>query len=282
MFSKYTITIALVGSASAITREPLLTWKSTRAKTHPMDYPVPSFGQDTEINSNFNSLNIAEKLQKKNWVVTAEDLKKAPSNDYTVPNFGQDNEIAYSLNHTAAAEKTLNHKWVLPTKQQIPTPHPVNYPVANFGQDRDIQANFGSLTTAEKMHKRKWVVNATELKDKNVPAWKEYSVPDFGIDHDIKNTQANYQATEKSLNNKKWNPEGFLNVQLESDPLRTWLPRKAATHPMDYPVANHGEDHDIVSTQRNMENAEKTLEHTWVPKKDKDDKWIVPKVEAVF
>jgi hypothetical protein len=81
-----------------------------------MDYPVPSFGQDTEINSNFNSLNIAEKLQKKNWVVTAEDLKKAPSNDYTVPNFGQDNEIAYSLNHTAAAEKTLNHKWVLPTK----------------------------------------------------------------------------------------------------------------------------------------------------------------------
>jgi hypothetical protein len=38
------MTFALVGTVSAITREPLLTWKATDKKTNKLDYFVPNFG----------------------------------------------------------------------------------------------------------------------------------------------------------------------------------------------------------------------------------------------
>ena len=51
MFSK----ILLLASVQAITleREPLLSWveaqKGKKPKSHPVDYPVPNFGMDTDI-----------------------------------------------------------------------------------------------------------------------------------------------------------------------------------------------------------------------------------------
>jgi len=53
MFSKYSITFALFHagqvSASLTQREPLLTWAPTNAKSHPVDYDVPSFGADPDM-----------------------------------------------------------------------------------------------------------------------------------------------------------------------------------------------------------------------------------------
>ena len=40
-------------------REPLLTWKAKVPASHPVDYPVPSFGADPEIEA---SLKHSEKL----------------------------------------------------------------------------------------------------------------------------------------------------------------------------------------------------------------------------
>ena len=63
MFSKYSMTFALftAGQVEAIRnkREPLLTWGPTNKKSHPMDYPVPSYGADPDMYSNDNSLRIA-------------------------------------------------------------------------------------------------------------------------------------------------------------------------------------------------------------------------------
>jgi len=39
-----------VGTAAALSREPLLTWKSTQQKAgYPTDYKVPNFGVDSDI-----------------------------------------------------------------------------------------------------------------------------------------------------------------------------------------------------------------------------------------
>ena len=58
---KLTLGLAALAAVSAVTiqREPLLTWKQKVPATHPMDYPVPSFGVDHEIEA---SLKNSEKL----------------------------------------------------------------------------------------------------------------------------------------------------------------------------------------------------------------------------
>lgn len=47
-----------------------------------------------------------------------------------------------------------------------------------------------------------------------------------------------------------------------------------ATHPMNYPVADFGVDHDI----------KHSLEHSteWTPVKDEDDKWVLPSPDIEF
>jgi hypothetical protein len=47
------VAIALVSNATAVSidREPLLTWKPTDPASHPVDYAVPNFGVDHEINA---------------------------------------------------------------------------------------------------------------------------------------------------------------------------------------------------------------------------------------
>ena len=47
-------------------------------------------------------------------------------------------------------------------------------------------------------------------------------------------------------------------------------------HPVDYKVPNYGSDHDIVSTQKHIKDAEATYDHKWNPDKDDDGNWIVP------
>jgi len=50
-----------------------------------------------------------------------------------------------------------------------------------------------------------------------------------------------------------------------------FVPKKdrAAPHPVDYPVANFGVDHDIKGTSESLSSTEETLKHQWILK-DKD------------
>ena len=61
--------------------------------------------------------------------------------------------------------------------------------------------------------------------------------------------------------------------QAEIDREHKWkvVPKKdrPAPHPVDYPVANFGVDHDILATKASLDSTEDTLNHTWIVK-DKD------------
>ena len=69
--------MALVGSISAIQlqREPLLTWEPTAPATHPINYPVPDFGQSHEIMYTENNKKEAE---SKLGAIPMGDFKKTP------------------------------------------------------------------------------------------------------------------------------------------------------------------------------------------------------------
>ena len=45
------VAIALINGASALKREPLLTWAPTEPATHPINYFVPNFGLDHDIHA---------------------------------------------------------------------------------------------------------------------------------------------------------------------------------------------------------------------------------------
>ena len=77
-----------------------------------MNYFVPNFGRDKDINVNFNSLDWAEKNVGHKWVVDFKAMKaKGPPKDYPVPNFGVDEDIKMTQAHIAEQEKKLKHKW---------------------------------------------------------------------------------------------------------------------------------------------------------------------------
>ena len=53
----------MIGGTDAIRveREPLLTWEPSPPKTHPINYFVPNFGADSDINASKKNLADAEK-----------------------------------------------------------------------------------------------------------------------------------------------------------------------------------------------------------------------------
>ena len=92
-------------------REPLLSWKPKEKKNpYPMDYPVPNFGVDRDVQSSIDNLKNAEKKYGR-WDLPKEDIQI-------------ENEIA--------------REPLLSWKPKAPKSHPVDYFVPNFGVDEDI------------------------------------------------------------------------------------------------------------------------------------------------
>jgi hypothetical protein len=63
----------------------------------------------------------------------------------------------------------------------------------------------------------------------------------------------------------KWDlPQEDVQVDssIDREPLLSWAPKpKKGSHPVDYFVPNFGVDHEIATTIKNTEKAEKTLGH---------------------
>jgi hypothetical protein len=100
----------------------------------------------------------------------------------------------------------------------------------------------------------------------NPKPFKDYTVPNFGVDHDIESTHANLADAEDSLGHK-W------NVSPKKD-----LPKP---HPTDYFVPNFGQDKDIKTSFTDLDWAEKSKKHQWIVtkedlKKDKFEDYRVP------
>jgi len=135
-----------------------------------------------------------------------------------------------------------------------------------------------------------------------------YTVPDFGIDHDIKASKASEKEAEASTGHQ-WNPKkdadgnwivptALVKQALASKEKvdrpscssddgypsasgycpKTIAKREAANspYPMNYPVPNLGVDHDIIGTEASIKQAEGSVGHVWKPTENKDGAWNVP------
>jgi len=169
----------------------------------------------------------------------------------------------------------------------------MDYPVPDFGQDHDIVSSLGNEKIASKIVGHKW-----DWKKSPDGPPRDYFVPNFGVDEDIKNVQAAV-ASEEDIQGHTWapkqdangywtvpeaadnssyayNPDQYINnnglVQLntESDPICSSSGcgqykhvSSAPSHPMDYPVPDFGQDHDVMDTISNERVASKVVGHKW-------------------
>ena len=111
-----------------------------------------------------------------------------------------------------------------------------------------------------------------------------YKVPDFGVDHDVLNTQSNIKEAEKE-HNHKWVPKqdgvdgrwvvpvehndviqlrNHELLQIQSDPITSSAgltqylhPPAPESHPVDYFVPNFGKDQQVLDTESSLKQAEK-------------------------
>jgi len=237
-------------------------YRKNRGKTpYPMDYFVPNFGRDKDINTSFSSLDWAEKNTGHNWKIDWDAIKaKKPAKDYPVPNFGIDEDVKMTQSHVAEQEKKLKHEWK-PVQDEngvwgVPEANKnSSYSYKSLVQTGS-QVDIGSDPVCSS-------AGCNYRKDKGkTPYPMDYFVPHFGRDHDINSTWASLDWAEDDENHK-FNP----------------LSKKAAKkleHDKDYPVPDFGLDEDIVETQDNIKDQEKLKKHKWEPKKDSNGVYVVP------
>lgn len=118
------------------------------------------------------------------------------------------------MKHASDQEKLLGKKWKIDFNK--PKSPPKNYKVNNFGVDRDIKDSLKNLSNQEKIH-GKWVLpDEEDIQTKSDPIcnsvgctqyqWdhvkghpKDYFVPNFGVDEDIRSTQQNEAAASTKI-----------------------------------------------------------------------------------
>jgi len=270
-----------------------------KALGYDIDYPVPHFGTDKDINDDFESIKLAEKMvghtfqigtaaSKKKWKNPAKDV------DY---NFApkMDGDVISTQKNLADAEEKLGHKWeLLQTDANINANsdpicssagctqykhkkakrgYDINYPVPNFGVDKDITDSHVDLALAEKALSHKLVMGteASKAKWHNVAKDTDYNFAPK-LDGDMVSTAKNLADSETNLGHK-WTIalQTDANINTESDPICssagcTQYKHKKAKRGYDinYPVPNFGVDTDIVDSHVDLALAEKALSHKLV------------------
>jgi hypothetical protein len=201
-------------------------------KTHPMNYFVPNFGRDREINHSFDSLDWAESKLNHKWVPPTKSQVKAGQHpmDYFVPNFGVDDDIKMTQANVAEQEKVLGHEWV-PVQDEngvwiVPT---ANKPVL-LQTESEINLESDPVCSSAGCN------YASQKPPKGHPV--DYFVPNFGRDQDINSTWASLDWAE-SKHQHRFNP-----ISKEE--------AKKLEHPVDYPIPDFGLDEEVVVTQANI------------------------------
>ena len=65
-----------------------------------------------------------------------------------------------------------------------------------------------------------------------------------------------------------------MAIRSKREPLLTWSATVPATHPMNYPVADFGVDHDVIASLKHSEE--------WQPELGADGKYVVPDAQIEF
>jgi len=179
-------------------------WKPAK-----VNYAVPSFGKDPDMEGTMNSVRVAEEQVNHKLVMGTDDSKAkwhTVAKD-TLYNYhpALDKDIVDTQHHLAASEDTLGTYFVQlrsdpitdSTGEVTQYTHPesdakkwkMNYPVPNFGVDREILDQQDNLDKTEK--ELGHVFTPTESDGD-----KPYTVPNFGVDNDIKDAAASISAAE--------------------------------------------------------------------------------------
>ena len=251
-----------------------------------VNYPVPNFGQDTDIKASLKHTATAE-ADLGHKMQSTFKKPKGPPMDYFVPNFGPDADVKLTQDHITETESDLGHKWTPDLSK--PKGPPQNYYVPNFGADEDnVLTTKQSLAAAEASTGHKWnYVAPTDAEKAGHP--QNYYVPNFGMDQEIVDAQANIAHQEKT--HGPWTPKqddngvwivpgaadnnsytyksSLVQLDSESDPICSsagcnYASEKGAkTHPMNYFVPHFGRDHDLNITDNSLDWAEKNLGRKW-------------------
>ena len=145
---------------------------------------------------------------------------------------------------------------------------PRDYPVPNFGQDHEIRDSLANERLASSTLNHNWVFGTEESKEKwkNKAKETEYNFSPK-LDGDMVDTIRHMNAAGgMGLAQRKG---AFM--QMRSDPIcassgcnQYKHPKDPAAPPMDYPVADFGDDHEILDSIENEKIASKRLGHSWV------------------
>jgi hypothetical protein len=160
-----------------------------KERGYKINYPVPSFGVDTDILANHASLELAEGMKQHKLIMGTEESKAkwhnvAKDTDY---NFAPklDGDIITTNKNLADSEKNLNHHWALAVQL-----------------DSNINGRSDPICASSGCPKSEYT---EEEEDKIV----QYPDPNAqGLDHDIKVTHANEANASQTLGHK-WIPEGY-------------------------------------------------------------------------
>ena len=203
------------------------------AAGHPMDYPVPDFGQDPDIADTLRHEQMSSKMVGHKWEMKtpASALKwKNPAKDVDY-NFAPklDSNVVDTIENQKAAETRLGSWDLIQNQSELnlrsdphcssagctqykfpadPASHPVDYPVPNFGPDRDITDTIQHEKTASETLKHKWIMGTEESKAQ----WRNRANDanyDFApkLDGDVVDTQKHIGVAEESTG-KKWEWKG--------------------------------------------------------------------------
>lgn len=177
--------------------------------------------------------------------------------DYWVPNFGVDSDIIDAQQHIADAETLLKHTWT-PTQDKNGfwnTPGPSVSRLSNLIQtDAYVQVESDPICSSAGC-------NYPSEKAAAAAVSAEYDIPNFGADHNVRQTHESLDWAENNLRHR-W--------ILSADDLKKKKPDA------EYTVPNFGVDEDILWTQKNIENASKDLKHEWKPVQDENGVWGLP------
>lgn len=226
-----------------------------------MNYFVPNFGRDKDINHSFNSLDWAEGKLGHKWVVDFKAMKaKGHPQDYFVPNFGVDEDVKMTQANVAEQEKKLGHEWKPVQDENGVWMVPEANKNSSYTYRSLLQTDSQVNTESDPICSSAGCGYASEKGPKTHPM--NYFVPNFGRDKDINQTWSSLDWAENSLKHR-FNPMSKKEA-------------KKLEHPVDYPVPDFGLDEEVVETQKNIAEQETLKKHKWTPVQDENGVWIVP------
>lgn len=196
-----------------------------------IDYPVPDFGADPDMEGTLTNEALASKMVNHNWEFGTEESKAKWHNvaKDTLYDFAPhlDGDMQATEKHLGDAEDRLNHKWVI---QDVQTEENMNlnsdpicssagcdqykhkkpklgydidYPVPNFGPDPDMVGTLTNEALASRMVNHNWEFGTEESKAKWHNVAKD-TLYDFApnLDGDMVATEKHLGDAETRLNHK--------------------------------------------------------------------------------